>query len=205
MRTQPPPSNSVALTFDDGPDPIWTARVVEALEAAGARATFFVIAARAAAQPEVLAELLAAGHGVELHCHRHRRHRDTRRGEIERDTDAALAALGCLGIRPQRWRVPWGREASWTRAVAAERGLQLERWSIDTHDWRGDRAAEMLAAARPRLEPGAVVLMHDGLGPGARRGGCEQTVALVPLLAATIRERGLEPGPLPAPSQAETV
>ncbi|MDQ3242053.1 MAG: polysaccharide deacetylase family protein [Actinomycetota bacterium] len=201
MPTPPPPS--VALTFDDGPDPVWTLRVLEALEAASVRATFFVIAPRSAAHPDVVEELLAAGHDVELHCHRHLRHPDTPRGEIERDTDAALAALGCLGIRPQRWRVPWGMEAPWTREVAAARGLELEGWSIDTHDWRGDPAAGMLAAARPYLEPGAVVLMHDGLGPGARRGGCEETVALVPALAEAIRERGLEPGPLSTPSPAE--
>jgi len=197
-----PPLPSVALTFDDGPDPVWTSRVLAALEAARARATFFLIAPRAVAHPEVVEELLAAGHGVELHCHRHLRHSETSRSEIERDTDAALAALGCLGIRPQRWRVPWGMHAPWTLEVAAARGLELEGWSIDTHDWRGDSAADMLAAAHSQLAPGAVVLMHDGLGPGARRAGCEETVALVPALAEAIRERGLELGPLSALSPA---
>ena len=109
VPTEPTPS--VALTFDDGPDPVWTPRVLEALEAAGVRATFFVIAPRAAEHPELVEATLAAGHEVELHCHRHLRHTETPRTEIERDTDAALAALGCLGVRPQRWRVPWGMEA----------------------------------------------------------------------------------------------
>jgi len=192
MLTTPPPS--VALTFDDGPDVVWTPRVLEALEAASAHATFFVIAPRAADHPDLLHALLSAGHAVELHCHRHLRHTETPRADIERDTDAALATLGCLGIRPHRWRVPWGMEAPWSREVAAARGLELEGWSIDTHDWRGEAAGDMLAFADPRLEPGAVLLMHDGLGPGASREGCEETVALVPALVEAIRGRGLEPG-----------
>ncbi len=198
-----PPPSTVALTFDDGPDRVWTPRTLEALEAAEARATFFVIAPRAAAHPELIEALLAAGHSVELHCNRHLRHRDAPREEIDRDTDSALAALGCLGIRPAHWRVPWGMEAPWTEEVASARGLELQGWSVDTHDWRGDLATDMLAAAEPGLEPGAVVLMHDGLGPGARREGCEETVALVPALVEAIRERGLEPGPLSTSSALE--
>jgi hypothetical protein len=60
----------------------------------------------------------------------------------------------------------------------------------------------MLAAVAGRLEPGAVVLAHDGLGPGALRDGCAETVALIPLLVAAARERGLEPGPLVGPVPA---
>jgi peptidoglycan-N-acetylglucosamine deacetylase len=201
LLTEPPPS--AALTFDDGPDPVWTPRMLEALEVAGARGTFFVIASRAAEHPDLVEAALAAGHEVELHCDRHLRHTETPRTEIERDTDAALATLGCLGVDPQRWRVPWGMEAPWTREVAAAQGLELVGWSIDTQDWRGVGAAEMLASARPRLKPGAVVLMHDALGPGAEREGCEESVKLVPTLVEAIRERGLEAGPLPGPVTAE--
>lgn len=199
----PKPPPTVALTFDDGPDPVWTRRVLDALDAAGARATFFVIAPRAAEHPGLVEAALAAGHEVELHCHRHLRHTETPRTDVERDTDAALATLGCLGIRPRRWRVPWGMEAPWTREVAAARGLELVGWSIDTHDWRGDGAAEMLAFAGPRLESGAVVLMHDAIGPGAEREGCGETVALVTALVEAIRERGFEAGPLAEASTAE--
>ena len=174
---------AISPTFDDGPDPVWTPRVLDALAVAGARATFFVMAGRAAAHPELVAAILDGGHDVGLHCLEHMRHPKATRAAIEADTDAALERLDALGVRPTLWRLPWGREAFWSRAVARERGLEIVGWHADTHDWRGDRAATMLAAIASRLGPGAVVLAHDGLGPGATRDGCAETVRLVGLLA----------------------
>ncbi len=109
------------------------------------------------------------------------------------DLDQALAALQRLGVEPGIWRTPWGVEAEWTRPTAAARGLRVVGWSADTHDWRGDSAGAMLAAVGPDIEDGAIVLAHDGLGPGATRGGCEETVALIEPLVALARHRGLEP------------
>ena len=77
-----------------------------------------------------------------------------------------------------------GASAPWTAAVAERAGLRLVGWDVDTHDWRGDSAEEMLERIAPDLFPGAVVLAHDGLGPGARRSGCAETVALIPPLVA---------------------
>ena len=185
------------LTFDDGPDPQGTPRVLDALAAAEARATFFVLGTRAAAHPELIERILAEGHAVGLHGHEHLRHSELSRAAGEADTDRALAVLGELGVQPSRWRTPWGVEAEWTREVAAQRGLGLVHWDADTHDWRGDRAPAMLAAVGPLLRDGAIVLAHDGLGPGALREDCEETAALVGSLVVAGRELGLEPKALP--------
>ncbi len=182
---------SVTPTFDDGPDPVWTPRVLEALEACGLRATFFVMGQAAGRWPHVVRATVEAGHDVQLHCFEHRRHTELTRAELESDTDRALAALAALGVRPTRWRAPWGVLAPFTAEVAAARGLELVHWTDDTEDWAGEPAPALLA--RVRLAPGAVVLMHDGLGPGALRPGCAETVALIPLLATAARERGLTP------------
>ena len=188
---------TLRLTFDDGPDPRGTTRVLDALGAADAQATFFVLGARAAAQPKLIARILAEGHAVGLHGHEHLRHSELSRVAGEEDTDRALGVLGALGVEPSRWRTPWGEEAEWTREVARERGLDLVHWDADTHDWRGDPAPAMLAAVAPRLRDGAIVLAHDGLGPGALRDDCDETAALVGSLVAAGRELGLEPRALP--------
>ena len=193
----------VFLTFDDGPDPVWTRRVLDELRRAGARATFFVIAPLARRYPRLVREISRSGHGVEFHCSRHVRHTEQSRREVELDTRSGLRDLKDLGIRPRLWRPPWGVLAPWSRTVAEEAGLELILWTADTHDWRGDSAREMLDAVSPALVPGAVVLMHDGLGPGARRAGCEETVALIPELVETVRARGCEPLPLTAPGPAK--
>jgi peptidoglycan/xylan/chitin deacetylase (PgdA/CDA1 family) len=177
-------AGSLELTFDDGPDPIWTPAVLAALRGSPLRATFFVVATRVGEHPELVAAVRAAGHTVELHCHHDVRHTDVDRATIERDTDRALTVLNEAGIQPRRWRTPDGLIAPWTPEIAAAHRLELCGWDVDTHDWRGHRAEAMLAAAGPSLRPGAVVLLHDGRGPGDLRDGCEETVRFARLIAA---------------------
>jgi len=188
---------SLALTFDDGPDPRWTPAVLDALRAAGARATFFVLGEHVRRHPDLVRRTVGEGHDVEVHADRHVRHTELTAAEGAADLDRALETLAGLGVRARHWRTPWGVETAWTRRVAAGRGLDCVGWTADTHDWRGDPAGSMLAAVLPDLGEGAIVLAHDGLGPGALRDGCEETVALVGPLVAAAREQGLEPGPLP--------
>lgn len=185
------PGASVALTFDDGPDAVWTPIVLRRLARLGVRATFFVVAPRALRLPHVVRAMRDEGHAVELHCWDHVRHSHRTRRDVERDADRALAALAGLGVSPSRWRTPWGDTAPWTADVAAARGLALTGWTADTHDWRGDTAERMLEAVRPGLLAGAVVLMHDGIGPGATRADCLQTVRLLEPLCAAARAAGL--------------
>jgi len=185
-----------ALTFDDGPDPSWTPRILEALDRVSVWATFFVIAPLARDHRQLVAETLDAGHEVEFHCTEHMRHTRRSRREIEADTCEGLQALRSLGIEPRLWRTPWGVCAPWTQEVAEDFSLRLAPWSADTKDWRGDTVPEMLGRIEPLLGLGSVVLMHDGLGPGARRTGCRETVALVEPLVTRLRELGCEPTPL---------
>ena len=187
------PVGHLHLTFDDGPDPCWTRAVLEALARARARATFFVLGERVDAHPELVTEVLQAGHAVGLHGHRHLRHSTIDAQAGARDTTEGLASLRRAGVRPRRWRTPWGVVAPWTTVEARRHRLTLTHWSADTHDWRGDRPDAMLDAVRDDLTDGAIVLAHDGLGPGASRKDCSATVALIEPLVAAGRARGLEP------------
>jgi peptidoglycan/xylan/chitin deacetylase (PgdA/CDA1 family) len=182
---------ALLLTFDDGPDPSWTGRLLDVLARRGAHATFFPIASRAAAAPQLIERMLTEGHGVGLHCLDHVRHSQRDEAWLRHDTASALALLASVGVEPTLWRTPWGDLAPWTRAVAREHGLDLVGWDVDTHDWRGDSAVEMLAATRASLDPGAIVLAHDGIGPGARRETPEATVAWVELAADLAEARGM--------------
>jgi peptidoglycan/xylan/chitin deacetylase (PgdA/CDA1 family) len=195
------PSSGFALTFDDGPDPVWTPRVLDALHRVEAHATFFAIAPLALEHPSVVSAILQKGHAVEFHCMKHVRHTHLSRREVAADTREGLRALQSLGVVPRFWRPPWGVLAPWTEEVAEDFGLRLAPWSVDTRDWRGNTAREMLRGVEPLLSPGEVVLMHDGLGPGALRSGCEETVALVEPLVARLRSMGCEPAPLTPPDE----
>ena len=152
----------------------------------------------AAAHPHLIDAILSQGHEIGLHCARHLRHTLTPRQTIEDDTSHALDTLCDLGLTPTRWRLPWGAAATWTRAIADAHRLSIVGWTADTHDWRGDPAATMLESIEPALADQAVVLMHDGLGPGALRDGCLETARLVGPLARAIRARHCQPVSLEA-------
>jgi peptidoglycan/xylan/chitin deacetylase (PgdA/CDA1 family) len=164
----------IALTFDDGPDPDWTGPLLATLERHRARATFFVQGPAAEENPELISRAVAEG----------------RRPHPE----AGLAALERLGVRPTSWRPPWGDATEASVETALELGLELWGWSADTHDWRGDTCEQMLTALRASgLRGGEVILMHDGLGPGARRSGAEETVRLADRLLGASAAAGLRP------------
>ena len=186
---------SLCLTFDDGPDPDWTRRLLDVLADAGACATFFPIASRAAAHPELIERIVGGGHQIGLHCDEHVRHSDRSIEWCRRDTLRALELLRTVGVRPRLWRTPWGDTAPWSAQVAHERQLRIIGWTVDTHDWRGDTAAQMFRATENRLRDGAIVLAHDGIGPGARRADARETIEYVALVAEHAAATGLALGP----------
>ncbi|HEX3616495.1 MAG TPA: polysaccharide deacetylase family protein [Solirubrobacteraceae bacterium] len=183
--------SGLALTFDDGPDPEWTPRLLDLLDHVGAKATFFPIASRAAAQPALIARVREAGHAIGLHCHEHVRHSTRDRAWLESDTREALRLLAQVDVRPSLWRTPWGDTAGFSAEVAAEHHLGIVSWTLDTHDWRGDSAEMMLADTQAGIVEDAIVLAHDGIGPGAKRDGMSQTVRYVERAASLARRRGL--------------
>jgi peptidoglycan/xylan/chitin deacetylase (PgdA/CDA1 family) len=179
------------LTFDDGPDPVWTPRLLDVLATAGARATFFPIAPRATAHPVIVARIRSEGHAIGLHCDEHVRHSTQTEAWLAADTGRALERLADLGVAPTLWRTPWGDTGPFTYAVAAAHGMTLTGWTVDTHDWRGDSAATMFAAARDELAEDAIVLAHDGIGPGALREDARETVAYTERVIEFARATGL--------------
>jgi peptidoglycan/xylan/chitin deacetylase (PgdA/CDA1 family) len=178
---------TICLTFDDGPDPVWTPRILTALRRRAARATFFVQARRAEEHRDLVGAMLADGHEVAFHCLDHIRHSQRTADGVESDLAIGLDKLAGLGVEARAWRAPWGVETDATRRCAGEHDLSLWGWNVDTHDWRGDDVRRMFGAleAQGGLRGGDVILMHDALGPGALRDGCRETVALTELLLAT--------------------
>ena len=189
--------STCSLTFDDGPDEVWTARVLDRLASEGAPATFFVMADRARRCAGLIDRMRAEGHEVAFHCVNHIRHSELAEQELRDDTLDGLRTLAQLGTTIRRWRAPWGVVTEATRRIAAEHELQVVGWSADTRDWRGDGAALMHSRVADGLREGAVMLLHDGIGPGARRCDCRETVELIPRLVETMRGRGLRPAALP--------
>jgi peptidoglycan/xylan/chitin deacetylase (PgdA/CDA1 family) len=183
----------VALTFDDGPDPEATPRVLEVLSRHGARATFFVIGERAARHPEVIAAIARAGHQIESHSHRHSWWTAfTPRRRLAAELQAAQAVIAAASGRAPRWlRPPIGILSPEVVAAARLVGLRLCAWSCKARDGlAGTSVAAALTRLRAGLSPGAILLLHDAAeprpGPARPRPPIAPAVleALLPELAA---------------------
>jgi peptidoglycan/xylan/chitin deacetylase (PgdA/CDA1 family) len=173
--------------------------VLRALEESGVAATFFV---SPRPHPLLVEAIAVAGHEVAYHCGTHVRHSERTRAEVAAEAAYDRELFAHLGLSPKAWRPPWGDLAPWTEEVAAELDYELWTWSDDTEDWSGIAAERMRSALAGSLTEGSVVLMHDGIGPGATRTDVNATIELVPELVELCRDRGLRPGPINEPSLA---
>jgi peptidoglycan/xylan/chitin deacetylase (PgdA/CDA1 family) len=162
----------VCLTFDDGPDPEVTPRVLDLLAARGARATFFSIGHRAAAHPEIVAEAVRRGHRVENHTHTHPNlfaclPPAGLRGQIER----AQAVLGeAAGSRPTFFRAPAGFRNPFLDWVLHGAGLRHVSWTRRGYDTVERDPARVAGRLLKGLAAGDVLLLHDGSAARDRRG-----------------------------------
>ncbi|MGY1705447.1 polysaccharide deacetylase family protein [Geodermatophilus sp. SYSU D00697] len=170
LRTDAP---HVVLTFDDGPEPGGTDRVLPALADAGATATFFVLLTRVRKHRGLLDEVVAAGHEVALHGVDHRALPTLPPDEVARLVRAGKAELEDATGRPVRWfRPPYGRQTmrNWRAVTGA--GLLPVLWGPTTWDWKDVSVAERVAKAQQGIRPGAIVLAHDGFA-GPEDGACD--------------------------------
>jgi len=182
----------IGLTFDDGPDPEVTPAVLDLLEVAGARATFFCVGRRAEAYPAMVAEIRARGHGVENHSYSHpnsfalRGPRGLRREILE--AQDAIERSG--GGRPSLFRAPAGIQNPWLAAVLAKAGLSLVSWTrrgFDTVTRDGPRVASRLGRG---LSAGDILLLHDGSSARAENGQ-PVVLAALPRVLDDMSRKGL--------------
>ncbi|BCW54483.1 bi-functional transferase/deacetylase [Arthrobacter sp. StoSoilB19] len=174
-----PPDRTVALTFDDGPDPVWTPRILDVLREHHVHATFFVVGSAAVDHPELLRRIVAEGHEVGVHTLTHTdlgAAPDWRRElEVQGGQDAIV---GITGQAASLLRPPYtsGNEAVTDSMWSALRGLADDGYltvlsSMDSKDWQMPGAGAIEDNLAPSGPQGQVVLMHDGGGDR------EQTVA----------------------------
>lgn len=185
----------VALTFDDGPDPVTTPRVLDALDAAGQRATFFVIGWKAEAHPDLIREIAARGHQLALHGFHHDRLYSFKPPKlVEQDLVRCQDVIErAAGVRPVLFRPPVGQASPRTFAGARRAGVELVGWSIRPADglrWTlPEQVAERVAT---KLGSGDIVLLHDAVERGSTVDPrVPPSLDALPRIFEVLRERGL--------------
>ncbi|MBL8325548.1 MAG: polysaccharide deacetylase family protein [Rubrivivax sp.] len=182
---------AVALTLDDGPDPAITPRVLDLLDAAGARATFFCIAERARRHPALVRRMVERGHSVQNHSATHRHHFSLLGpAGFEREVGHAQALLADLtGTRPHCFRAPAGLRNPLLDPVLHRLNLHLVSWTRRGFDTRDGDATRVLGRLTRDLAGGDILLLHDGHGRSS--GGRTVVLDVLPRLLQRCQAAGL--------------
>jgi len=193
-------SRSVALTFDDGPDPEVTPRVLDLLERHGATASFFVIGEKAARHGALLREMRRRGHTVENHTYRHAGTFALRgplalRREIAR---AQHTIADAVGIAPRFFRAPMGLRSPLLDPVLALEGLHLVSWTRRGYDGRVGDPERVLDRLSRGLAGRDILLLHDTAPRRLAAGSAAAVLEVLPRLLARCADAGLSVGSLAA-------
>jgi len=181
---------AVALTFDDGPSPQYTPRILAALTKLRVRATFFVIGYLAEANPDLVRQELRLGMTVGNHSYNHPQVPPFAQLPPQLLSDEIALGeqvLSQLGAQPRLFRPPGGSTSPALVRAAAALGQRVVLWSVDPADWRpGSSAKEITKRVLSAVRPGSIVILHDG---GGNRSA---TLTALPAIVRGIRKRGLQ-------------
>ncbi len=185
IRRGRPEGNRMALTFDDGPSPGVTDRILDELKQRGLHATFFMIGQKVAAAPDLARRVLAEGHDVANHTYSHpdlTSLPEAKAAEEIQKMQDVMAEL--LHHKPVWFRPPFGSFRRTQMPLVHERGLRTVIWSVDSGDWALPGEAKILETILQNTKPGSIIVCHDLHG---------QTADVIGRVLDGLVERGLSP------------
>jgi len=177
--------NSIALTFDDGPDPAHTSEVLDILREHDAHATFFVVGSAAVRHPALIARMIGEGHEVAFHTQTHPHVDRLDEREVHREIDEGLSALHSRGVTPTWYRPPRGRLTEVQMTLAAEHGMKVALWTRCMERAHFATADDLATTLAQETRRGDIVLAHDGMADRS------MTVEALPAYLQALHARGI--------------
>ena len=194
----PTDAPEVALTFDDGPNPVATPRILDALREEGVRATFFLLGKHVERWPTLSERVLVDGHALGNHGFHHRMLQFRGPGYVRDDLTRGTAAITqATGGKPAFFRAPHGFRNPWVNRVARRLGQRTIGWTLGVWDSSRPGADVIARRAIDGAKPGTILLLHDGDGYDAAGDRTQTADALVTIIRG-LRSRGFSFAPLPA-------
>ncbi|MFD1677007.1 polysaccharide deacetylase family protein [Alicyclobacillus fodiniaquatilis] len=190
----------IYLTFDDGPDAVYTPLILDILHKEHVKATFFVLGYRSQQSPYIIRRIHNDGHEIGNHGFYHTYIAHKSKQWVERDisrTDAAIEAI--CGVKPKYFRPPGGILSESDGALVRKAGHPIAMWTLDTNDWKGKPASSIISIVKREARPNAIILMHDGV-PSSRN-----TVQALPSVIRYLRSNGYTFAMLPEQYQGEYI
>jgi len=183
--------DTVALTFDDGPNVEATPAIMRILDQAHVKGTFFIVGKALEEQPQIVRALYEDGHLVGNHSYHHDQWRwlDPRYPELERAQEAFMRNLGAC---PVWFRPPHGDKTPMMERVVHRHGMRMAMWDVSTRDWTTNNAEQVAQAILKRVKPGSIIDLHDGLD-GKVWVDRSVVVRALPIILDGLRARHLRP------------
>jgi peptidoglycan/xylan/chitin deacetylase (PgdA/CDA1 family) len=180
-------AHAVNITIDDGPDPVWTPQVLQLLRDNGVKATFCMVGPQAQAHPDLVRQVVAAGHRLCDHTVTHDTAMDKKSEayQSQQILDAERQITKASGgVRPMYYRAPGGAFTPYSRHLAASHGMRPLGWNVDSKDFERPGTDSIVTTVRNELANGPTILFHDAGGDRS------QTVAALRTLLPWLKQRG---------------
>jgi peptidoglycan/xylan/chitin deacetylase (PgdA/CDA1 family) len=180
-------ARGVNITIDDGPDPVWTPQVLDVLRQYGVKATFCMVGMQAQAHPDLVKQVVAAGHRLCDHSVSHDTTMDKKSQayQAQQILDAErMITQASGGVRPMYYRAPGGAFTPYSRHLAASRGMRPLGWNVDSKDFERPGTAAIVDTVERELPGGPTILFHDAGGDRS------QTVEALRQILPRLKEQG---------------
>lgn len=182
----------VALTFDDGPSPVWTPKILKVLKDNNIKATFFMLGEHVKKYPQVAREVARAGHEIGNHGYNHKvmiYYKDNELKDQIKGTEAIIEEVA--GVKTKYFRPPKAWLNSKEKQKARKMGYEVVLWSLNSKDWVNFDKNSIVRYLAKRVEPGDIILFHDsGAVFSCEGGNRSNTVEAIGLLAEKLKAKG---------------
>lgn len=177
----------IALTFDDGPHPSKTKKILDILDKYDVKATFFIIGSNAEYYPDIVAQEVARGHEVANHSYSHTNLSKCTAEQIKREIELADRAIEkASGVKPRLFRPPEGAYSENSVKIARELGKNTIIWTVDTMDWANRTADDIIKNIKSNVRSGSIILFHDFTSPKAH------TIEALETIIPYLKSQGFE-------------
>ncbi|GAB7386807.1 hypothetical protein BSNK01_06430 [Bacillaceae bacterium] len=186
----PSGTRKVALTFDDGPDAVYTPQILDVLKKHNVKATFFLVGNRSQAHPEIVRRIVAEGHEIGNHSWNHANLPKLSDADFHwqvQKTDDFLYRL--TGYRPKLFRAPYGAVNEEQIKWLAAKGYKVIGWNVDSLDWKGLSKEAVSDNVLSNITPGAIILQHSA---GGKKENLSGTVQALPEMIKKLRADNVE-------------
>lgn len=183
----------IFLTFDDGPDPRYTGKLLDLLKKEDVKATFFVVGENGEENPDLLKRMIEEGHIVGCHTYSHRNALLMTKKMSDNDMKRCMAMQkNILGEPPKYFRPPWGIRNFFTKRQAKNNGMKLVLWDVMAEDWKKDASVESISEKlRSRVFDGSIICLHDaGENTGGAKGAPLKTIEALSIVIPELKDLG---------------